>query len=108
MFHRCSSVRAGAYAGIAVPATPTEIFRNINDGVTEPITAALPIAGGGGVSFAPAGPSPIARGPWHEAQFAAYSLAPSETSSGLPGRASAASLPKAAAKRVLSESTSEG
>ena len=52
----------GANAGIAVPVTPTEIFRNIIAGATPPISLALPIAGGFGLSAAPAGPSPMPRG----------------------------------------------
>ena len=37
MFQRCSAVSVGANAGIAVPVTPTDIFRNIIAGATSPI-----------------------------------------------------------------------
>jgi hypothetical protein len=63
MLHRCSSLSEAANAGIDVPVTPTDIFRNTIDGATAPIVAALPIAGGRGVSVSPAGPSPMARAP---------------------------------------------
>ena len=39
MFQRCSAVSVGANAGIAVPVTPTDIFRNIIAGATPPIVA---------------------------------------------------------------------
>ena len=48
-------VSVDANAGIAVPVTPTDIFRNIIAGATAPIVAALPIAGGFGVSVASGG-----------------------------------------------------
>ena len=58
MFQCWSAVSCVANAGIAVPLTPTEILRNIIDGVTALIITSVPIAGGCGFSAFPAGPSP--------------------------------------------------
>src|SRR5215475_958063 len=100
MFQRCSAVSCGENDGIAVPVTPTEILRNIIAGVTSATADALPIAGGFGEMAAAAGPSPMPRGPWQEAQFAAKSFSPAPTSSGWVGSSSAASLPSDDAKRL--------
>ena len=70
MFHRCSALKLAANAGMAVPVTPTDIFRNIIAGLTDAMTDALPIAGGRGLSATPFGPSPIPRGPWQDAHVA--------------------------------------
>jgi len=58
-FQRCSAVSEAANAGIAVPVTPTEIFRNVMAGVTAAIVAGLPMTAGFGVNAAPAAPSPM-------------------------------------------------
>jgi hypothetical protein len=63
MFQRCAGVRTDANGCIAVPLTPTEIFRNIIPGLAADMKAASPMAGGFGLRPAAAGPSPIPRGP---------------------------------------------
>src|SRR6478736_8180475 len=108
MFQRCSAVSCGENDGIAVPVTPTEILRNIMAGVTSATADALPIAGGFGEIVAAAGPSPIPRGPWQDAQLAANNRSPAAASSGRAGSSSAASLPSDDANRLASAPSSEG
>jgi len=48
---------------MAVPETPTEIFRKVIAGVIVDIALAVPIAGGGGLSVDASVPSPLPIGP---------------------------------------------
>jgi hypothetical protein len=77
-------------------------------GVTSATADALPIAGGLGEMFAAAGPSPIPRGPWQDAQLAANNRSPAAASSGRAGSSRAASLPSDDANRLASAPSSEG
>ena len=69
MLHRSSALSSSAQPCICVPAIPTDTIRYISDGGTSRMTSALPNAGGGGFSPLPAGPSPMPRNPWHDAQY---------------------------------------
>ena len=107
MFQRWSAVSVDANAGIAVPVTPTEIFRYIIAGVTAAITAAVPIAGGCGLSAQPRVRRPV-RARRGSSRSSPRRAAPSATSSGFFGSSSAASLPSAAANRWFSAARSAG